>query len=188
MHTTPPSLLERVRRPDDQRSWKQFVDLYTPLIYVWAGRMGLQASDAADVVQDVFVTLLRAMPEFRYETGGSFRAWLRTVVVNHWRDRCRRQAAALPGGQAIRPEDLPAPDNAEAAWEEEYRRHLVARALELMQLDFQPSTWQACWQVVVEGRAPVDVARGLGVSVATVYTARFRVLRRLRQELQGMLD
>src|SRR5579872_7286030 len=129
VHTTPPSLLERIRRPEDQRAWKQFVDLYTPLIYAWASRMDLQASDAADLVQDVFVTLLRAMPEFRYEPGGSFRAWLRSVVVNRWRDACRRRMATLPPGPMIRPEEVPVPDTAEAAWEEEYRRHLVVRAL-----------------------------------------------------------
>lgn len=188
MHTTPPSLLERVRRADDQQSWKRFVDLYTPLIYTWAGRMGLQASDAADLVQDVFVTLLRAMPEFRYQPGGSFRGWLRTVVVSRWRDACRRRPTGLPDGEVPLPENVVIPDTAETLWEEEYHQHLVVRALELMRVHFQPATWQACWQVVVEGRKPADVAGELGISLAAVYTAKSRVLHRLRQELEGMWD
>jgi RNA polymerase sigma-70 factor (ECF subfamily) len=187
MDPTPVSLLERLRRPDAQAAWKRFVELYTPLIYSWAGRLGLQASDAADLVQDVFVTLLRAMPAFRYDPSRSFRSWLRTLVANRWRDSCRR-AAARRQGQEPRPEELALPDTAEAVWEEEYRQHLVAQALRLMQSDFQPATWQACWRIVVEGQAPADVARDLGITLAAAYTAKSRVLHRLRQELEGMLD
>src|SRR5262245_5152486 len=113
MDSTPVSLLERLRRPDAQAAWKRFVELYTPLIYSWAGRLGLQASDAADLVQDVFVTLLRTMPAFQYDPSRSFRSWLRTLVANRWRDSCRRRAAALRQGQEPRPEELALPDTAE---------------------------------------------------------------------------
>jgi RNA polymerase sigma-70 factor (ECF subfamily) len=188
MHTTPPSLLERVRLAEDHHAWQEFIDLYSPLIYTWAIRMGLQASDAADLMQDVFVTLLRKMPEFRYQPGGSFRGWLRTVVVNHWRDARRRRLVDLPEGEEPLPDELTIPDTAARVWEEEYHQHLVGRALELMKGHFQPSTWQACWQVVVEGRPPADVAAELGLSVPAIYTAKSRVLHRLRQELEGMLD
>ena len=43
-------------------------------------------------------------------------------------------------------------------------------------------------QIVVEGRAPADVARELGITLAAAYAAKSRVLHRLRQELEGMLD
>src|SRR5262249_34721827 len=110
MQTTPVSLLERLRQPGADAAWDRLVELATPLIYSWAGRMGLQANDAADLVQDVFVTLLRTMPDFHYDPNRSFRSWLRTLVANRWRDSCRRRAAALRQGQEPRPEDLAAPD------------------------------------------------------------------------------
>ena len=49
MDTTNSSLLERLRLPLDQKSWSRFVDLYTPLIYSWARRVGLQDPDAEDL-------------------------------------------------------------------------------------------------------------------------------------------
>jgi WD40 repeat protein len=55
MHSTPPSLLERLRQPGSHESWKQFADMYTPLLYYWARKEGLQESDAADLVQEVFL-------------------------------------------------------------------------------------------------------------------------------------
>jgi RNA polymerase sigma-70 factor (ECF subfamily) len=188
MHTTSISLLERVRRPMDREAWARFVDLYTPLLYYWACRLGMQEPDAADLVQDVFTILVQKLPTFTYDDGKSFRAWLRTITYNKWRDFQRHRAAAPDAPQAVSLPDLPAPDTGDSFWEEEYRQHLVGRALELMQREFQPTTWKACWECVVEGRPAAEVARDLGLGVEAVYTAKSRVLRRLRQELGGLFD
>jgi hypothetical protein len=98
MDSTPASLLERLRQPGERQAWDRFVDLYTPLIYSWTCRMGLQANDAADLVQEVFIVLWHKMAEFRYDPQRSFRAWLRTVMVNKAHDLRRRREAALRGG------------------------------------------------------------------------------------------
>jgi RNA polymerase sigma-70 factor (ECF subfamily) len=179
------SLLERVRRPGEQQAWSRFVDMYTPLLYYWARRMGMQESDAADLVQEVFAVLVAKLPDFVYDRDKSFRGWLRTILSNKWRDRQRRRAAEPPL-QAGRPADRAV--EAEAFWESEYREQLVGRALELMQSEFQQNTWRACWEVVVSGRDAADVAAELGLTVDAVYAAKYRVLRRLRTELKGLLD
>jgi RNA polymerase sigma-70 factor (ECF subfamily) len=49
-------------------------------------------------------------------------------------------------------------------------------------------TWQACWEFVVRDRPAAAVAAELGITVNAVYLAKSRVLRRLREELQGLLD
>jgi len=187
MDKTPASLLERLRRPEEG-AWPRFVDLYTPLLYYWARRMGLQEADAADLVQDVFTILLQKFPEFSYDKNKSFRSWLRTVTVNRWRDNIRRKTASLRNAGQAALEDVALPDDAEALWEKEYREHLVARAAEMMQAEFQPATWQAFWSLAVEGKSGAEVAAALGLSVDAVYAAKARVLRRLRQELDGMLE
>ena len=76
----PPSLLQQLRSSDDQRAWRRFVDLYTPLLFYWARCVGLQESDAADLVQEVFTLLVRKLPEFTYDHNKGFRNWLRTVL------------------------------------------------------------------------------------------------------------
>jgi RNA polymerase sigma-70 factor (ECF subfamily) len=188
METTSASLLERLRRPGEPAAWERFVDLYTPLIYHWARGAGLQTADAADLVQDVFAVLLRQLPLFRYDRGRSFRGWLRTVTRNKWRERQRRRPPPTlddPERALALPADEEGPDS---FGEAEYRRHLSRRALQLMQAEFPPTSWKACWEVVVSGRPPAEVAAELGISVGAVYTAKSRVLRRLREELAGLID
>jgi RNA polymerase sigma-70 factor (ECF subfamily) len=187
MHTTSISLLERLRQPAAQEAWVRFVDLYTPLLYYWARQLHLQDQDVADLVQEVLILLVRKLPEFTYERHKSFRGWLRTVILNKWRSIQRRAALPLePNGNAM--EQQTVPDNTEAVWEAEYRDHLVARALHLMQAEFQPTTWKACWEVVVSGRPATEVAAELHMTLGAVYAAKSRVLRRLRQELGELLD
>src|ERR1700756_3431118 len=117
MHTTPVSLLERVRQPGEQQAWARLVELYTPLLFYWTRRMGLQESDAADLVQDVFAVLVHKLPAFDYDPRKSFRAWLRTVLHNKWRDQRRRGTAAqFPTGAP----DPAIPAEVDVLGEEEY--------------------------------------------------------------------
>jgi RNA polymerase sigma-70 factor (ECF subfamily) len=124
------------------------------------------------------------MPEFEYQPGRTFRGWMRTVLINKWRDRPRR-AAPEPIESGMEPQaEL---DN-DALEEKEYRFFVVGRALQLMAKDFELATWEACWETVVCGRPVSEVAKQLGLTVNSVYLARSRVLARLRQELKGLMD
>jgi RNA polymerase sigma-70 factor (ECF subfamily) len=187
MDTTPASLLERLRQPAQEQAWGRFVELYTPLLYYWARRMGLHKPDAEDLVQEVFTLLVQKLPEFCYDRDRSFRGWLRKLTVNKWREKQRRAAGRRETAAGPLPE-LAAPDETEASWEAEYRGPLLHRPLEVMQSEFQPSTWKACWETAVAGRPAADVAAELGLSVGAVRAAKFRVLSRLREELEGLLE
>ena len=81
MDFTPISLIERLQQKEPL-AWDRFVDLFAPLLDLWAGRLGLSSNDADDLVQEVFVILLRRMPQFAYDPRQSFRGWLWTVMSN----------------------------------------------------------------------------------------------------------
>jgi RNA polymerase sigma-70 factor (ECF subfamily) len=187
MNTTSASLIERLGQPSQSdAAWNRFVQLYTPLFFHWARRLGLTSADAADLVQDVFTVLVQKIPTWTYDPAKSFRGWMRTVLINKWRETKRRRT--VDAANLVQAADVAEPDPALAFDEADYHRHLVGRALELMQAEFQPATWQACWQCVVHGRSPGEVAAELGITVNAVYLAKSRVLRRLHQELNGLLD
>ncbi len=188
MHTTPVSLLEQLRQPGDQISWSRFVQLYCPLIYQWASRAGASPEDAADLVQEVLTILIRKLPEFDYDPSKTFRGWLRTVTINAWRRQRRRHRQ--PSVQHVDVVEVAVDEDPPAlVFEEaEYRSSLVLRAFQVMKTDFQPATWRACWDNVVEGKPAAEIARELGMTVNSVYLAKARVLRRLHQELDGLLD
>jgi len=187
MDPTPVSLLEQLHHPDANAAWDRFVVLYTPLLRLWAGRLGATGPDAEDLVQDVFTALVTALPGFRYDRDGRFRGWLWTVNRNKCRDRVRRRAGEPPAGP-LTGHDPATADPAVGFDEREYCDSLTRRALELMRTDFDLATWRAFWETAVEGRPAVEAAAELGMTPNAVYLARGRVFRRLRAELAGLLD
>lgn len=189
MSTTSLTLLNRLTNGGDDAAWSRFVDLYTPLMLGWCHRLGLADVDAADLVQTVFVTCYEKIPGFHYDAQRSFRAWLKTVLMNAWRNQCRRRGAGptlAPG--AVDPDSIPDTDPRLELDEAEYRSALIQRAMLLMRDSFETSTWKACYEFVVQDRPAAEVAAELGLSVNAVYLAKSRVLRHLRQELSCFLD
>lgn len=194
MPETSPSLLERLRARPDEASWQQLVDLYRPMLYAWLRRYALQASDADDLVGEVLATIVRELPQFRYEPErGSFRGWLRTILVNrlrgYWRARQGQAVATGDSDFGSMLEQLADPhSDLTRRWNQEHDRHLAGQFLERIQPDFEATTWRAFSRVVLEGAPPRTVAAELGVSVNAVFIAKSRVLQRLRQELRGLTD
>jgi RNA polymerase sigma-70 factor (ECF subfamily) len=178
---TPLSLLRRLREEPRPEDWDLFVELYTPLLIAWSRRLGLPGDDTRDLVQEIFLMLLHKLGVFRHDGQRRFRGWLWTITLNKVRDRYRQRDVAPP-------EDVDLEELVRADTVAEYRSHLYAQAIRIMQKDFAETTWRACWLCVVEERPPAEVAQTLQVSVATVYQAKRRVLHRLHQELEGLLE
>jgi RNA polymerase sigma-70 factor (ECF subfamily) len=57
-----------------------------------------------------------------------------------------------------------------------------------VQGDFKPVTWQAFRRHVMEGEPALEVAKALKLSLNSVLLAKSRVLKRVRQELAGLVD
>lgn len=184
MHSTSGSLLERLRNPNEHEAWNRFADLYTPLLYYWLRRLGLTENDAADLVQEVFLVLVAKMPMFEYRRDGNFRGWLHTLTINKYREVQRRKRLPIVDGLV----DLPDRNSPSQLEETEYRRHIVKQMLHILEDQFPPSTWQYFQAYVVEGQDPQAVAARFKISVGTVYTAKSKVLTRLREELAGLLE
>lgn len=187
MDKTSATLLARVRDRTDQAAWERFVQLYTPLLVFWGRKAGLADADVRDLVQEVLALLVRKLPEFQYDGQQTFRGWLRTVTLNKWRELYRKRRPSPIGAETDILADLPA-EASVSFWKKDYDDLLIRRALELMQQHFEPQTWRACLETVVNGRSAAEVAKDLGISEASVYQARSRVLRRLREELAELME
>jgi RNA polymerase sigma-70 factor (ECF subfamily) len=186
--STSRSLIRRAA-VQDPVAWERLTQVYSPLVYQWCRRLELQPQDAADVVQEVFGSLLRSLQGFRRDRpGDSFRGWLWTVTRNKIRDHQRRSPAGrrAAGGSVARRllEQLPdqAPEEEDQTQVGQVQAELAQRALALMQRDFEEHTWQAFWKTAIEHKTGPQAAEELGMSVAAVYMAKSRVLRRLRAE------
>ena len=162
-----------------------------PLVYRWARQAGLQPSDSADIVQEVFRSVARRIEVFRDDDGqSSFRAWLWGITRNALRQHFRTTAVrpAATGGSAAQQsiEQLPEIlDQEEEPVGFESRMSLMHRALRLIRRDFEERTWQAFWRLAIDDHSAADIGRDLGMNQKAVRQAKYRVLCRLRDELAG---
>jgi RNA polymerase sigma factor (sigma-70 family) len=189
---TSTGLLLRVRDPADNTAWTSLVSIYTPLLTAWILRAGVPRQDADDLVQEVLLAVAREMPGFKYDrTRGSFRGWLRTVLVHRVLHR-QRVRHAIPPAEPLADGVLDAltdpTSEMSRVWDEEHDRYVLARLLEAVRPEFGDGVWQAFARVVLDGERPAAVAADLGLSVDSVYQAKSRVLARLRQQADGLLD
>ncbi len=186
--STSTSLLQRARAQDPE-AWRRLVRLYGPLVFRWCRLSQIQASDAADVVQDVFHSVLGALGKFRRDRpGDSFRGWLWTITRNKIRDYRRRSTGrprAAGGTDAQeRIQQVPElPPNTDELGEHAI---LVHRALLLIRPEFEDRTWQAFWRSAVQDEPTAEIAVDLGMTKGAVRQAKYRVLARLRQEVEDL--
>jgi RNA polymerase sigma-70 factor, ECF subfamily len=190
---TSSSLLE-CAKAYDQAAWHRLVRLYGPLVYHWIRRKGIQPADARDIGQQVFASVARKIVDFRRDRpDDTFRGWLNRITKHKIIDHQRRQAGQRwvdgPWGQhvfeKVHPCNGALADNRgctdEQAW-------IYRRAAVLLHEEFEERTWQAFWQTAINERKAKDVAAEFGMTTNAVYLARRRVLGRLREEFEDLLD
>ncbi len=187
------TLLERVKahRPD---AWARLVTLYGPVVYRWCRQAGAARDDAPDLVQEVFTAIAQHFGSFRRDRpGDSFGAWLGTITRNTTRSyfRARRGQAVARGGTDAQAQLLQAPESREPVEADDLQEVadlVLPIGLELVRAEFESRTWEAFRRVAIEGQPPARVALELGMGLESVYQAKSRVLRRLRQEFEGLLE
>jgi len=182
------SLLLRVQDPQDRDSWNEFVSIYTPKIYLWATRLGLQEADAEDATQVVLIKLVQSLRKFKYDRSrGAFRGWLKTVSQNAVRDLFREmnrvehglgslsRFSQLQDAKALEPQlEL------ERILEQEARKKILAEAEESVQMRVKTANWNAWKLTTRDGLSAAKAAVELGLKVSDVYVARTRITNMLR--------
>jgi len=174
----------------DADTWSRIVSIYGPVVYRWCRLSGVDESAASDVVQEVFMSVAKGAVDFeRKREKGSFRSWLATITRSRVRDHYRRQnkqPAGLGGTDALRQlndieqviDSTISGDSARAA--------IARKVMVEVQSEFEPNTWSAFWMTAVEGITGAESAERIGISIASVYQSKSRVLRRLRQRLSEL--
>lgn len=187
MDTTRASLLQRVRNPRDEESWREFFHIYQPLLYRYSRARGLNRDDADELTQQCLTLLTEKMPGFEYvrEKGG-FKHWLRRIANNKVKDFFKKRRLPLaqsgdfrrPQKREISPDEL---------WELEWEKRHLKYCLTLVQGEVAPKTYKA-FEYHVLCNWPVDrVAETLELSTDQVYTAKSRITRRLRTKMRELM-
>lgn len=186
-------LLGRLGDPADREAWFEFTSIYRPLVYRVARRLGLQDADAENLVQEVIHKVGSRLSETsssRPENG--FRRWLSTIARNAAIDVIRRaKPDAGRGGSSVQLALREIPESRERTsdlvFQRELERQAFRAAAKRIRSEFSDATWHSFWETMVNGRSSSDVAEQLGKTLGAVYTARCRVMQRLKEEVK-LLD
>lgn len=179
------TLLARLRNRESD-GWRDFLNLYAPLVVRWCSRQGLTDSDTADVAQVVFSNVAEHIDTFRKASSAdSLRGWLCRIthhaIIDLVRQR-RRPGTAEGGTDAMRRlttlTEAAEPNEEEVADE---TRYLFGQAVKIAQSEFTERMWQMFWRVTVDGNSATAVAEEFGATPAAVRQIKSRILRRLRE-------
>lgn len=118
---------------------------------------------------------------------GSFRAYLRSAVVH---------ALARKGGTGRNREAVLDPQTFDALvktdplhdadWQRDEYLHRIRWALRSITKEFEPVTFEAFQLHVLANRPVAETAEQLGLSKDSVYQAKSRILKRLRERVGSM--
>ena len=183
------SLLVRLSKPDDVEAWTEFMSIYQLAIFQYARSRGLQEADAWEVVQQVLVLIHQKIGDWQAtERPGAFRAWLmRTshrVCQQVFREMTRR-AKVVKAIAAGRPCAAGGGDVDESL---DCDRWALCYASEIVRNEVSDAAWDAFWLTAVAMVSPKDVAARLRMKIGAVYTAKCRVLARIRQVVRELSE
>ncbi|MEM8735163.1 MAG: sigma-70 family RNA polymerase sigma factor [Planctomycetota bacterium] len=190
-------LIELGRRND--AAWEQFLAVYERAILRYCTALGLQETEAQDAAQAVYSVLHRKMSSWDHDPGkGSFRAWLFRVARNVTLDQLAAKAKAAMGTGETRMIQLMsqlkdhrsatpisgiAGEEPNSEFDREMQRALFEWACSQVQTEVRPVTWQAFFLTAVGGKKADEAAEELGIPIGSVYTAKCRVMARIREHV-----
>ncbi|MEL7265165.1 MAG: sigma-70 family RNA polymerase sigma factor, partial [Planctomycetota bacterium] len=179
------SLFQQVQNREED-AWRQLDSIYRPLIGKWLRRSKFVEHEIDDVIQEVMTVLLRRIADFQHNgRTGAFRSYLRkTAVLLAKNARRRVRRVNVDAQEAITDALAMFEDPSSASAMQFDNEHDVALANHLMrqiECDFHETKLQAFRRYAIDRQPASEVANHLGLSIASVHTAKSRVLKRLRE-------
>lgn len=178
----------RLRDPNDVDAYNEFFNRYARLILTWCKKW--YPHEPEDAAQEVLLKLIKTMRTDAYDSEkGPFRPWLSRVVRNLMFSLIRKaRLPLLPPGNPETREQL---ERTEAGLDLQQRietlfdLELLEEAKRKVRARVEPITWASFVETAENGRKPAEVARQLGVPVASVSQAKYKIIRMLKEEVDG---
>jgi RNA polymerase sigma factor (sigma-70 family) len=193
--STSPTLLSKVRDWRDDVAWVRFKQQYDPLLRNCCRRLNVDGPTVDEICQLTWITVAKRMESFVYDTNQSFRGWLyrvcRTTGIDYIRshkndcglsfddrdERCQVENMTGDGDEDSTSSLDDARDPVLAPWLQQVEA--VQRAVKAR---VQPQTWEAFWLIQIRSWTVEETVAALGISHASAFKAKERVLRHLRNE------
>jgi RNA polymerase sigma factor (sigma-70 family) len=184
------TLLMRVKDPDDEKSWEDFVFYYKKFIYIICRSMKLNHHDSEEIVQKVLLKLWEKLPEFEYQEGSRFRSWLYVFISNAVKEFYRSTARANERKEKAADLEHWKPSNSfnkeiEDKVEREWQNYISNVALENISSEFSDKVMDV-FRKFNEGKPVKELSKELNLPTNTIYVYSQRVIKRLKKEISRL--
>ena len=192
---TTATVLQNLRDFGNRAAWDSFAERFRQPVISFAKSMGLRQQDAEDVAQETLLAFAEAYRRGQYDPAKGRLSRFLFGIAYRQALRARRVGAQGGGGGGaehvrVAPVEttfwshLPDEQAASGIWDTEWERAVLENCLQQVRAEFEPQTYQAFELTVREGQSPDKAAEALGIGVKSVYNAKHRILKRIR-ELRG---
>ena len=184
------SLILRVANQQDIEAWRQFAEIYQPLVYRIALAKGLQRACAEDLVQEVMSRVAKSVGSWDPDRGkGTFRGWISTIARNLVIDFLRKQGRiprTSDQSDIRRVVETTAAKNETEYFDRQLQRQLFITAAKQVRKNVCENTWKAFWETAVGNQSVDDVAAKLNMTPGAIYVARSRVTAKLKSKVESI--
>ncbi|MDF7824641.1 RNA polymerase sigma factor [Pontiellaceae bacterium B12227] len=183
------TLLQRACDLHDEQAWEEFVGHYRRFIFYILNEMGVAFGDIEDVAQQVLLSLTKDLKGYD-RSRARFRTWLSTVIRNaalaHFRKQNVRQNYIRVFGEEQSLEAMEQPSEIDLRIEQEWAAYVADLAMTRVKDVFQGQAIEV-FELGLDGLPAAEVAEKTGLSIASVYTLRKRVKKRLYLEIRALV-
>ena len=184
---TTATVLANLRDFDNREAWSSFADRFRQPVVSFARSMGLSQADAEDAAQETLLAFAEAYRRGQYDPAkGRLSKFLFGIAYRQALRARRVGAQVAPVGTTVWSQ-VPDEHDASGIWDTEWERGLLDECLRQVRTEFEPSTFRAFELTVRDGKDASEAAAELGVAVKSIYNAKHRILKRIR-ELRGEYD
>ena len=184
---TTATVLQNLRDFDNREAWSSFADRFRQPVVSFARSMGLSQADAEDAAQETLLAFAEAYRRGQYDPAkGRLSKFLFGIAYRQALRARRVGAQVAPVGTTVWSQ-VPDEQEASGIWDTEWEQSLLDECLQQVRTEFEPVTLRAFELTVREGKDAAEAAAELGVPVKSVYNAKHRILKRIR-ELRGQYE
>ena len=184
---TTATVLQNLRDFENREAWSSFADRFRDPIVRFARGMGLSQADAEDAAQETLLAFAEAYRRGQYDPAkGRLSKFLFGIAYRQALRARRVGAQVAPAGTTVWSQ-VTEEQEASGVWDLEWERSLLDECLRQVRVEFEPQTFRAFELTVRDGRDAQEAAAELGVPVKSVYNAKHRILKRIR-ELREQYD
>ena len=171
-------LLIRRALDGDERALRQLWSQHSPHIDAVIRRLVGDPDEAADIAQEVWIQIFRALPSYRGDS--QFGTWAHRIAVNRTLNALRRTRRIAKSETDIEDDTI--------AVEHDSERALLAASIEEAAGQLSPGARTVFMMHDVEGFTHEEIARELGITPGGSKSQLFKARAKLRRLLAHVVD